>query len=261
MLSGLEYLNLSASNLIGEMPGEISMLSNLKTLDLSRNHLNGHIPLLSIQKLQVLDLSYYNLSGDIPMKLIDKLPWMERFNFSYNNLTLCASEFSPETLNSAFIGSLNSCPIAANPDLFKRRTQKHRGLKLAVVLTISMVFLLLGLLFLAFGYRRKTRMWEVKQNSYKEEQNISGRFSFQTDSTTWVADVKQATSVPVVIFEKPLLNFTFADLLSATSHFDRGTLLAEGKFGPVYRGFLSGGIHVAVKVLVHGSTMTDQEAA
>ncbi|XP_071909132.1 probable LRR receptor-like serine/threonine-protein kinase At2g24230 [Coffea arabica] len=261
MLSGLEYLNLSASNLIGEMPGEISMLSNLKTLDLSRNHLSGHIPLLSIQKLQVLDLSYNNLSGDIPMKLIDKLPWMERFNFSYNNLTLCASQFSPETLNSAFIGSLNSCPIAANPDLFKRRTQKHRGLKLAVVLTISMVFLLLGLLFLAFGCRRKTRMWEVKQNSYKEEQNISGPFSFQTDSTTWVADVKQATSVPVVIFEKPLLNFTFADLLSATSHFDRGTLLAEGKFGPVYRGFLSGGIHVAVKVLVHGSTMTDQEAA
>lgn len=261
MLSGLEYLNLSASNLIGEMPGEISMLSNLKTLDLSRNHLSGHIALLSVQKLQVLDLSYNNLSGDIPMKLIDKLPWMERFNFSYNNLTLCASEFSPETLNSAFIGSLNSCPIAANPDLFKRRTQKHRGLKLAVALTISMVFLLLGLLFLAFGCRRKTRMWEVKQNSYKEEQNISGPFSFQTDSTTWVADVKQATSVPVVIFEKPLLNFTFADLLSATSHFDRGTLLAEGKFGPVYRGFLSGGIHVAVKVLVHGSTMTDQEAA
>lgn len=104
-------------------------------------------------------------------------------------------------------------------------------------------------------------MWAVKQNSHKEEQNISGPFSFQTDSTTWVADVKQATSVPVVIFEKPLLNFTFADLLSATSNFDRGTLLAEGRFGPVYRGFLPGGIHVAVKVLVHGSTMTDQEAA
>lgn len=261
MLSGLEYLNLSASNLIGEMPGDISMLSNLKTLDLSRNHLSGHIPLLSIQKLQVLDLSYNNLSGDIPMKLIEKLRWMQRFNFSYNNLSLCASEFSPETLNSAFMGSLNSCPIAANPDLFKRGAQKHRGLKLAVALTISMVFLLLGLMFLAFGCRRKTRMWEVKQNSYKEEQNISGPFSFQTDSTTWVADVKQATSVPVVIFEKPLLNFTFADLLSATSHFDRGTLLADGKFGPVYRGFLPGGVHVAVKVLVHGSTMTDQEAA
>ncbi|KAL4284352.1 hypothetical protein GQ457_16G000900 [Hibiscus cannabinus] len=76
-----------------------------------------------------------------------------------------------------------------------------------------------------------------------------------------IMSVSQATSVPVVIFEKPLLTITFADLLSATLNFDRGTLLAEGKFGPVYGGFLPGGIHVAVKVLAHGSTLTDQEAA
>ncbi|PSS08118.1 LRR receptor-like serine/threonine-protein kinase [Actinidia chinensis var. chinensis] len=261
MLSGLEYLNLSETNLIGHILTEISEFASLRTLDLSKNHLNGQIPLLSIKKLQVLDVSNNNLSGDIPVSLLEKLPWMEKFNFSYNNLTLCASEFSPATLQTAFIGSLNSCPIAANPDLFRRKSPQHRGLKLALALAIALVCLLVGLLFLAFGCRRKTRMWAVKQNSYKEEQIISGPFSFQTDSTTWVADVKLATSVPVVIFEKPLLSFTFADLLSATSHFDRGTLLAEGRFGPVYRGFLPGGIHVAVKVLVHGSTMTDQEAA
>jgi hypothetical protein len=186
---------------------------------------------------------------------------MESYNFSYNNLTLCGTEFSRETFQTHFHGSLDSCPIAANPGLFKRKVTNHKGLKLALGLALSLVFLLAGLLFLAFGCRRKPKTWEVKQTSYKEEQNISGPFSFQTDSTTWVADVKQANSVPVVIFEKPLLNITFADLLSATSNFDRGTLLAEGKFGPVYRGFLPGGIHVAVKVLVHGSTLTDQEAA
>ncbi|XP_034225965.1 probable LRR receptor-like serine/threonine-protein kinase At2g24230 isoform X2 [Prunus dulcis] len=263
MLLSLEYLNLSKTSLTGRIPAEVSKLSNLNTLDLSQNHLIGHIPLLSIRNLQVFDVSFNNLSGEIPASLLEKLPWMERFNFSYNNLTLCASEISPETLQTSFFGSSNSCPIAANPVLLRRRTtkDKHKGLKLALVLTFSMVCLLAGLLFLAFGCRRKTRMWEVKQPSYKEEQNILGPFSFQTDSTTWVADVKQATSVPVVIFEKPLLNFTFSDLLSATSNFDRGTLLAEGKFGPVYRGFLPGGIHVAVKVLVHGSTLTDQETA
>lgn len=261
MLSGIEYLNLSETNLIGQIPEEVSLLSSLKTLDLSKNHISSKIPLLSTQNLEVLDVSFNNLSGEIPLKLLEKLPLMQKFNFSYNNLTFCGTKISPQTLSSAFIGSVNSCPIAANPAFFNRKAQKHRGLKLALALTISMVCLLVGLLFLAFGCRRKTRMWEVKQNSYKEEQAISGPFSFQTDSTTWVADVKQANSVPVVIFEKPLLNFTFSDLLSATSHFDRGTLLAEGRFGPVYRGFLPGGIHVAVKVLVHGSTMTDQEAA
>ncbi|KAK6944357.1 Leucine-rich repeat [Dillenia turbinata] len=257
---GLEFLNMSKTGLTGQIPSDISQLSNLNTLDLSHNHLSGEIPLLSIKNLKVLDVSINNLTGEIPLSLLEKLPWMERYNFSYNNLTLCASEFSPETLRTAFIGSMNSCPIAANPSLFKRRETKHTGLKLALALAISMVCLLAALLFLAFGCRRKSRMWAVKQVSYKEEQNISGPFSFQTDSTTWVADVKLATSVPVVIFEKPLLNFTFADLLSATSHFDQGTLLAEGRFGPVYRGFLPGGIHVAVKVLVHGSTMTDSEA-
>ncbi|KAH7546179.1 hypothetical protein FEM48_Zijuj01G0173100 [Ziziphus jujuba var. spinosa] len=262
MLSSLEYLNLSKTSLIGQVPAAVSRLSNLHTLDISDNHLIGQIPLLSVKNLQVLDVSINNMSGDIPVSLLEKLPWMERFNFSYNNLTLCASEITPETLQSSFYGSLNSCPIAANPSLFKRRSTRHnKGLNLALVLTLSMVCLLAALLFLAFGCRRKTSMWAVKQTAWKDEQNISGPFSFQTDSTTWVADVKQATSVQVVIFEKPLLNITFADLLSATSNFDRGTLLAEGKFGPVYRGFLPGGIHVAVKVLVHGSTLTDQEAA
>ncbi|TQD86113.1 hypothetical protein C1H46_028286 [Malus baccata] len=262
--SGLEYLNLSKSSLTSRIPAEISRLSNLNTLDLSENHLIGKIPLLNLRNLQVFDVSHNNLSGEIPVSLLEKLPWMESFNFSYNNLTICASEISNATLQASFFGSTNSCPIAANPGPFRgpaNKAKEHKVLKLALVLTFSMVFLLAGLLFLAVCCRRKTRRWEVKQTSHKEEQSVSGPFSFHTDSTTWVADVKQANSVPVVIFEKPLLNFTFADLLSATSNFDRGTLLAEGKFGPVYRGFLPGGIHVAVKVLVHGSTMTDQEAA
>ncbi|KDP38673.1 hypothetical protein JCGZ_04026 [Jatropha curcas] len=261
MLWKLEYLNLSKISLIGNIPSEVAQLSKLHSLDLSDNHLSGQIPLLPIKSLQVVDVSHNNLSGEIPLSLLEKLQFMQSFNFSYNNLTLCASEFSPETLQTHFYGSLNSCPIAANPALFRRKATKHKGLKLALALTLSMVCLLAGLLFLAIGCRRKSSRWAVKQNSYKEEQNISGPFSFQTDSTTWIADVKQANSVPVVIFEKPLLNITFADLLSATSSFDRGTLLAEGKFGPVYRGFLPGGIHVAVKVLVHGSTLTDEEAA
>lgn len=260
-LSGLEYLNLSRTSLTGQIPAEISKLVSLKTLDLSQNHITGHIPDLNTENIRVLDLSMNNLTGEIPQPLLDKLPNMTSFNFSNNNLTLCAAKFSPQTFNTAFVGSQNDCPIAANPDLIRRSRAKPKGLKLTLPIVLSVLFLVAGLVCLAFGYQKRTRSWAVKQLSYKEEPNVSGPFSFQTDSTTWVADVRSATSVPVIIFEKPLLNFTFADLLTATSHFDRGTLLAEGKFGPVYRGFLPGGIHVAVKVLVHGSTVTDQEAA
>ncbi|KAJ0752201.1 putative protein kinase RLK-Pelle-LRR-VII-2 family [Helianthus annuus] len=260
-LHSLEYLNLSRTNLVGRISNEISLLTRLRTLDLSSNHLSGKIPLLSLKTLQNLDLSSNNLVGEIPISLLKKLPWMERFNFSYNNLTLCDSEFSPDTLKSAFIGSSHRCPIAANPNLLKKKSHIHRGLEFALALTISIILFLVSLLLCIFGCRKETEMWAAKQDSCTEKQVMSGPFTFQTDSTTWEANVKVATSVPVVIFEKPLLNFTFSDLLLATSNFDRDTLLAEGRFGPAYRGFLPGGIHVAVKVLVHGSTMTDQEAA
>ncbi|KAH1221757.1 putative LRR receptor-like serine/threonine-protein kinase [Glycine max] len=258
---GLEYLNLSKTSLIGYIPAEISQLSNLSALDVSINHLTGKIPLLSNKNLQVLDLSNNNLSGDVPSSVIEKLPLMEKYNFSYNNLTFCALEIKPAILQTVFYGSVNSFPIAANPSLLKKRATQDKGMKLALALTLSMICLVAGVLRLAFGCLKKTKPWLVKQTSYKEEHNMSGPFSFHTDSTTWVADVKQATSVPVIIFDKPQLNITFADLLDANSNFDSGTLLAEGKFGPVYRGFLPGGIHVAVKVLVVGSTLTDKEAA
>ncbi|XP_071717540.1 probable LRR receptor-like serine/threonine-protein kinase At2g24230 [Rutidosis leptorrhynchoides] len=259
-LNYLEYLNLSKTNIIGRINDKISTLTLLKTLDLSSNHLVGDIPLLPFKTLQNLDLSNNNLTGYIPSSLIKRLPRMERFNFSYNNLTICNSGFPPKTIQTAFIGSTNSCPFAANPNFFKQKENKHRGIKLALVLAVSLTSLLAGLLLLAFYCRKKRRLWDVIE-SCKEVNVITGPFSFKADSTTWVADVKVASLVPVVIFEKPLLKFTFSDLLSATSNFDRDTLLDEGRFGPVYHGFLAGGGHVAIKVLIHGSNMTDQEAA
>ena len=253
-ISGLEFVNLSSTGLHGQIPRELSsQLSRLKVLDLSRNNISGVVPDLSSIRLQVLDLSVYNLTVEIPVALVMKL------------VSVCASELAPEAFVAAFARSRNDCPIAVNPDRIQRSGGKRKGMKLALAIVLSLFFSVLGLLCVAVACRRRRKRGDVlpavKQVSFKEEPGISGPFAFQTDSTTWVADVKVATSVPVVIFEKPLLSFTFADLLAATSNFDRGTLLAEGRFGPVYRGFLPGGIQVAVKVVVHGSAMADQDAA
>nr|CAD1840217.1 unnamed protein product [Ananas comosus var. bracteatus] len=280
--SSLVYLDLSMNELSGEFFDDLGHIPSLKHINLAFNRFSAnnfpHLEQLldvgpvakpyfwansrfECRNLQILDLSVNNLTGNIPPSLQQKLPNMERFNFSYNNLTFCASQLSPQSYSSSFIGSRSDCPIAVNPNHIRRKEAKRRGFALALAIALSVFFLIVSLVCLALGYRKKRRSLSVKQLSYNEDQNISGPFSFQTDSTTWVADVKVATSVPVVIFEKPLSNFTFADLLNATSHFDRGTLLAEGRFGPVYRGFLPGGVQVAVKVLVHGSALTDEEAA
>ncbi|XP_078171186.1 leucine-rich repeat protein kinase family protein [Carex rostrata] len=260
-LSGLEYLNLSKTNLTGQIPSDFSQLVSLKTIDLSQNNISGQIPVFSVKDLQNIDLSINNLTGQIPEPLEKNIPGMQKFNFSYNNLTVCETHFSLDAYRTAFIGSHNDCPIAVDPDHMKNKESKSKRLGLILAVSLSSLCLVLGLVCLFLGLRKRSKPMEVKQNSFNREENsMSGPFSFQTDSTTWVADVKVATSVPVIIFEKPLVNFTFSDLLAATSNFDRGTLLAEGRFGPVYRGFLQGGIQVAVKVLVHGLTMTDQDA-
>eukprot|EP01018_Ginkgo_biloba_P014151 Gb_19925 [translate_table: standard] len=260
-LQQLEYLNLSACHLSGSMPAEIFNLENLRVLDLSRNLLTGNIPPFAVDNmnsLTYLDFSVNNLTGDIPMELGFILGTLKYFNFSYNNMTICWSNELVGRFPMAFRGASSSCPIAANPHFLRDRG--HRSSRLALALGIGLGCLLAGLVGLAFACRKKAK-WVVRQMSYKEEKHKSGPFSFETDSFTWIADVKFANSVPVVMFEKPLLNITFADLLNATSHFNKETLLAEGRYGPVYRAVLAGGFHVAVKVLVHERVLNDQEAA
>ncbi|CAD6268142.1 unnamed protein product [Miscanthus lutarioriparius] len=61
-------LNLSHNHLNGHIPSNINSLSELEILDLSHNYLSGDVPssLGSLQSLTLLELSYNNLSGPVP---------------------------------------------------------------------------------------------------------------------------------------------------------------------------------------------------
>lgn len=257
-LSALHYLNLSRTNLTNIIPREISQLSHLKVLDLSSNNLTGHVPMLSLNNIEILDLSLNKLDGEIARPVLEKLPMMQRFNFSFNNLTFCNPNFSQETIQRSFSNSTNNCPFAAKPIVIngKKVNKKKTGLKIGLGLAISMAFLLVGLLLIlvALRSRRKSRTWATKLAISNTEPNSPD----QNDLTT---DVKQATQIPVVMIDKPLMKMTLADLKAATLNFDRGAMLWEGKSGPTYGAVLPSGFRAAIKVIPSGTTWTDMEAS
>ena len=81
-------LNLSDSELTGEIPKDIGKLMNLQELDLSNNQLTGEIPedIGKLMDLQYLDLSFNQLTGGIPED-IGKLINLQSFDYDKDKLT------------------------------------------------------------------------------------------------------------------------------------------------------------------------------
>ncbi|KAM3327878.1 receptor-like protein 15 isoform X1 [Capsicum galapagoense] len=81
-------IDLSCNQLSGEIPKELSNLTQIHALNLSHNHLTGAIPseFSNLRNIESLDLSYNNLTGSIPTQLL-KLTTLEVFTVAHNNLT------------------------------------------------------------------------------------------------------------------------------------------------------------------------------
>ncbi|BBN12613.1 hypothetical protein MPTK1_5g21560 [Marchantia polymorpha subsp. ruderalis] len=85
-MSPLEVLDLSANNLVENIPDRIGSLVNLRILKLSTNRLTGTLPdtLSELKQLQTLDFSRNQLSGPLP----DQLPSsLVALNLSNNHFT------------------------------------------------------------------------------------------------------------------------------------------------------------------------------
>ncbi|KAF4351789.1 hypothetical protein G4B88_030150 [Cannabis sativa] len=73
ILGLLRVIDLSSNKLNGEIPMEVTHLSQLGALNLSRNNLSGKIPIQigKLTNLQVLDFSYNKINGEIPTSLAE----------------------------------------------------------------------------------------------------------------------------------------------------------------------------------------------
>ncbi|KAM4098049.1 hypothetical protein ACJW30_07G047300 [Castanea mollissima] len=244
-LTEILQLNLSSNSLSGYLPLDVGKLEHVTQMDLSWNKLSGDIhairglcSLVSLSlahnkfqgpipqsfgkliSMEHLDLSDNNFSAEIPKSLM-KLKCLKYFNVSFNRLRGeipfggAIAQFSASSFmgNQALCGppQLKVPPCETSNVGQSTTTVIVRYILPAMIATILALFLIYALL------RRQKR--DAKHNGQGDLLALA----------TW-------------------RRITYLELEQATNGFSEANLVGKGSFGLVYKGTLSDGTTVAIKV-------------
>ncbi|XP_049392514.1 receptor kinase-like protein Xa21 [Solanum stenotomum] len=225
-LKAIVKLDLSGNHFSGMIPSQLGDLQNMKVLDLSNNSFSGSIPLsfANLISLEYLNLSFNALSGTIP-KSLEKLSYLKSINVSFNDLDgeiPSDGVFSNSTLQS-FLGNKGLCgvhileiPACAITNPRKQSKSKELVLKIVIpVVTSSFLILLV------------VSAWIIMKQKMKGKS-------------------KDMEKVPEI---RTYQLVSYHEIQRATNNFDGSNLIGTGGSGSVYKGTLSSGTVVAIKVL------------
>ncbi|XP_022132721.1 protein BRASSINOSTEROID INSENSITIVE 1 [Momordica charantia] len=263
------FLDLSHNMLSGRIPKEIGSTNYLYILNLGHNSLSGAIPqeIGDLTKLNILDLSSNEFEGSIPLSLT-RLSSLMEIDLSNNHLngtipesaqfeTFPASGFAN---NSGLCGyPLPPCGVDSGANANAQHQRSHRKqASLAGSVAMGLLFSLFcifGLIIVIIEMRKRRKKKDSTLDAYVESHSQSGT----TTAVNWKLSAREALSINLATFEKPLRRLTFADLLEATSGFHNDSLIGSGGFGDVYKAQLKDGSIVAIKKLIHISGQGDRE--
>ncbi|XP_025014922.2 receptor kinase-like protein Xa21 [Ricinus communis] len=223
-LKVVEVIDLSSNQLSSDIPTSIGGLQHLSTLSISSNRLQGHIPqsVGDLVSLERLDLSSNNLTGMIP-KSLEKLLLFKNFNVSFNRLqgeNLNGGPFVNFSARS-FMGNEALCGSTrmlvpqcqrSNP----QPSKKSRMIVLRYILaTTASIILIVAFVIIPIRHHKHN----AKLPSLGDLQPLA----------TW-------------------RRISRHELKVAAYGFQDSNLLGSGSFDSVYKGTLSDGMTVEVKV-------------
>ncbi|CAL5328485.1 unnamed protein product [Camellia sinensis] len=219
----LEIMDLSWNQILGSISRVIGSFQSLTSLNLSRNSFSGPIPntMGNLITLDFLDLSHNNLSGQIP-KSLEALSHIQYMNFSCNKLSGEIPNEGPfmKLTSRSFMENEALCgnPILKVPPCASNSYEKSMiKINLRYILPIIVLMLIFSI-----------GVYIVKRNhgNNVQSQNLIDLY---------------ATTEHIMI--------SYLELQRATDGFCEANLLGVGSYGSVYKGALSDGTIVAVKVL------------
>ncbi|KAK1626257.1 hypothetical protein QYE76_000572 [Lolium multiflorum] len=224
--ASMAYLDLSFNQLNSEIPKELGNMNYLFLINLGSNLLSGAIPdeLGDAKTLSSLDLSHNQLEGPIPGSL-STLGLLQYIDLSYNKLngsvpvlgSLATFPESQYENNSGLCGiPLPPClPISS---LHGGRHSGHNYHPSNLIILLACVTVALAVIgfFLYLAMIKKTEKGQVR------------------------ASVDDPVGHQLI---------SHLELVRATNNFNENNMLGSGGFGKVFRGQLSNGLVVAVKVL------------
>ncbi|KAK1626256.1 hypothetical protein QYE76_000571 [Lolium multiflorum] len=224
----IQYVDLSFNQLDSEIPKELGNMNYLSFLNLGNNLLSGAIPeeLGDAKKLLGLDLSHNQLEGPIPGSFSTLA--LAEIDLSYNKLNGSVPVLGPLVTfpeshyanNSGLCGiPLPPCQPISSLQVGHRSGYNFRRMKLAIQLAGIIVALGVIAFCLYLGILKKTDKGRVRASVDDPTDPASHQF------------------------------ISHLELARATDNFNEDYKLGSGGFGKVFKGQLSSGLVVAVKVL------------